>query len=145
MRLPACARPRPMWRSRPAWRRVTTPVVSMRSRRAREGRARRGPGGGGVGGDPGGVDAVAADAVVPGQAGSGGVGLGPGRVGLRGGGTVERAVGSDGVVVAAEPVELALERGEGGSGGLRGQPFLLGLVEAFDLPAGQRVVGAGVV
>ena len=50
----------------------------------------------------------------------------------------------DGVVVAAEVVELGLELGDGGRAGLVVEPFLQGLVEAFDFPAGLRVVGPGV-
>jgi hypothetical protein len=53
--------------------------------------------------------------------------------------------GTDGVVVAAEPVQLPLEFLHGGGGWLRGEPLLLGLVEALDLAAGLRVVGPGVV
>ena len=54
-------------------------------------------------------------------------------------------MGADGVVVAAEPVELGLQGGDGGGSALVGQPLLEGLVEAFDLAAGLGVVGAGVL
>jgi hypothetical protein len=49
-----------------------------------------------------------------------------------------------GVVVAGEPVELGLQRGQVEGWGLAGEPFLEGLVVALDLAAGLRVVGAGV-
>jgi hypothetical protein len=54
-------------------------------------------------------------------------------------------VGPDGVVVAGELVELALQRPDRGGGRLRCQPFLLGLVEPFHFAAGLRMVGPGVV
>jgi hypothetical protein len=40
---------------------------------------------------------------------------------------------------------LALQRPQGGRGGLGGQPLLLGLVKAFDFAAGLRVVGPGMI
>jgi hypothetical protein len=58
---------------------------------------------------------------------------------------VDGSVGSGFVVVGAESEQLAGERGGRGCWGLGGEPFLLGLVEPFDLPAGLRMVGAGVV
>ena len=54
-------------------------------------------------------------------------------------------MGSDGVVVALEPVELALQGREVCCGWLRAEPLLLGLVESFDLALGLGVVGPGVV
>jgi hypothetical protein len=48
------------------------------------------------------------------------------------------------VVVAGELVELGLQLGHGCGPGLLAQPAFEGLVEAFDLAAGLRVVGAGV-
>ena len=54
-------------------------------------------------------------------------------------------MGPDGVVVASELVQLALQRPDRGGGRLRCQPFLLGLVEPFYFAAGLRVVGPGVV
>jgi hypothetical protein len=57
---------------------------------------------------------------------------------------VQGPVRADGVVVVGEPVQLRLQAGDGVGGFLFGQPLLLGLVEAFDLAAGLRVVGAGV-
>jgi hypothetical protein len=48
-------------------------------------------------------------------------------------------------VVAAEPGELALPADGGLGRWLCGEPLLLGLLEAFDLALGLRVVGAGVV
>ena len=47
------------------------------------------------------------------------------------------------VVEVAEAVELGLQFGQAGGGGLLGEPFLQGLVEAFHLAAGLGVVGAG--
>ena len=81
----------------------------------------------------GGVDAVAADPLVR-RDGAGGGGLGSGGVGEGGGGPVEGAVRSVGVVVLGEGVQLGLQVGQGGGGGLAGQPFLQGGVEAFDAP-----------
>ena len=46
------------------------------------------------------------------------------------------------VVDVDECVELVLELGEGGRSGLVAQPFLHGLLEAFDFAAGGGVVGA---
>jgi hypothetical protein len=60
---------------------------------------------------------------------AGGDGFGSGRVGLGGGAAAQRAVRPHGVVVAAEPVQLALQPGHRGGGWLRSQPFLEGLVE----------------
>lgn len=45
----------------------------------------------------------------------------------------------------AESVQLALELFDGRGGFLGGEPIFLGLLQAFDLPAGLRVVPAGVV
>src|SRR5215217_4312684 len=90
-----------------------------------------------------GVDGVVADSVVGGDLDAGGDGLGSGEVGLHRGASTQRPVGPAGVVVVDEPVELALQRCDGGCGGLGGQPLLLGLVKAFDFAAGLRVVGAG--
>ena len=42
-------------------------------------------------------------------------------------------------------LEEGLQFGEGGGGVLAGEPFFEGLVEAFDLAAGLRVVGARVL
>jgi hypothetical protein len=54
----------------------------------------------------------------------------------------EGFVGSLGVVVAGERVELGLEFGEGGRlGVLGGEPVLEGLLEPLDLALGLRVVG----
>lgn len=63
-------------------------------------------------------------------------GLGAGEVGLDQGAPVQGAVRPDGVVVAAELIELGLESGDGGGAGLAVEPLLDGLVEPFDLPAG---------
>ena len=48
------------------------------------------------------------------------------------------------VVVSGEVVEQRLEVVDRRGGGSSGEPFLEGLLEAFDLAAGGRVVGAGV-
>ena len=66
---------------------------------------------------PAAVDGVLAGAPVGGvDDGSGGAGFGPGAVGLGGGAPVEGAVRADGVVVAAEGVELPLQVAQGGGG-----------------------------
>jgi hypothetical protein len=49
------------------------------------------------------------------------------------------------VVDLGEGVQLRLEVTDGGGGVGGGEPLLHRLVEAFDLPAGLGVVGAGVV
>ena len=49
-----------------------------------------------------------------------------------------------GVVVGGELVELGLQPADGGGGVVAGEPFFEGLVEALDLAAGLRVVGAAV-
>ena len=85
------------------------------------------------------------DPVVGGDDRAGRDGFGPGGVGLGGGAAAQRPVRPDGVVVGGEPVQLVLQPGQGGGAGLRGQPFLLGLVEPFHLAAGLRMVGPGVV
>jgi hypothetical protein len=66
-----------------------------------------------------------------------------GHIRLGRGAATEGAVRPDGVVVAGEPVQLALQPGHRCGGCLGGQPFLLGLVEPFHLAAGLRVVGPG--
>ncbi|HEY2044155.1 MAG TPA: hypothetical protein VGH11_15880 [Jatrophihabitans sp.] len=82
-----------------------------------------------------GVDLVVADAVVAiDERDAGGGRFGPGGVCLGWGASVQSSVWSDGVVVVAERVELALQFGDGGCLGLGGQPFLDGLVEASTLP-----------
>jgi hypothetical protein len=58
---------------------------------------------------------------------------------------VQGAVRADLVVVAREPGELALQAGDALGRWLRGEPLLLGPLEAFDLALGLGVVGAGVV
>ena len=77
------------------------------------------------------ADAVGADAVV---------GVDGGRGGSVGQGSVGPAV----VVFVGEGVELGLQLGDRGGGGLGLEPFFEGLVEAFDFPAGGGVVGGGV-
>src|SRR5215213_8561808 len=87
-----------------------------------------------------GVDPILPDTVVEGNDRAGRDGFGSGRVGLGGGAPTEGAVRSDGVVVAGEPVQLALQPNESGGPGLRGQPLLLSLVEPLHLAAGLRMV-----
>ena len=98
------------------------------------------------GDDAAGVDAVVADAVVAvRRAGCRWGRLSVGRRRPGWGAAAEGAVGADGVVVAAEGVELGLQLAQGGGrGGWLGEPLLEGLVEPFDLAAGLRVVGPGV-
>ena len=84
----------------------------------------------------------ASDAGVGGGEDCGGGGLGAGLVGGWGGGRAGvRRVGAVVVVAVGERVELGLELGEIRGGGLLGEPLLHGGVEAFDFPAGGRVVG----
>jgi hypothetical protein len=92
-----------------------------------------------------GIDLVVADqeVAVEEQDAAGGS-IGPGRVGLGGGVAADGPVWPDVVVVVTEGVQLPLQFGGGACAGLGGQPLLLGLVEAFDLAAGLRVVGPGV-
>jgi hypothetical protein len=77
------------------------------------------------------VDLVVADAAVGVDGGPCGGGLGSGGVGLPGGPAVQGPVRPDVVVVAAEPGELAVQAGDGLGRWLRGEPLLLGLLEAF--------------
>ena len=92
---------------------------------------------------PVGVDGVVPDAVVAlGEGLAAGSGLGSRGVGLLRGAPAQCPVRSAGVVVVAEGVELALEANDGRGGRAGRQVLLDGLVDAFDLPAGLRVVGA---
>ena len=93
------------------------------------------------------VDAVVADPVVGVGSRSAGAGFGAGGVGGGGGGAVRQGPVRAVVVVGGdEAVEQGLELGDGGRlDRLGGQPFLEGLLEAFDLAAGGRVVRAGVL
>ena len=90
-----------------------------------------------------GVDAVGAKPVVGGDDRAGGNGFRAGG-GLGGGVPAQRSVRPDGVVVAGEAVQLGLQSGDAGRRWLGGQPLLQGLVEAFRLAAGLRMVRAGV-
>jgi hypothetical protein len=90
------------------------------------------------------VDPVGPDSVVGADDGTGRYGLGSGGVGVGGGAAVQGTVRPDGVVVGAEAVQLALQLGDRGGGGLGGEPLLQGLMEALDLAASLGVVGAGV-
>jgi hypothetical protein len=93
-----------------------------------------------------GVDAVAADAEVLADADAlpGGDGAGPGVPGSCWGAAADGSVGPGGVVAGGELVELGLQAADGGGQVVAGEPFLQGLVEALDLAAGLRVVGAAV-
>src|SRR3954453_18412251 len=125
--VPAWVRPMPMWCSRPARRRVTQPVLSILSVRTRSwGSALRSGPGGGLGGGGG--------------AGAGGVGGG------RGGPLRQRAGRAVLVVGVDEEVDEGLQVGDRGRlEWLGSQPLLQGLLEAFDLAAGGRMVRAGVL
>jgi hypothetical protein len=68
-----------------------------------------------------------------------------GGVGHRRGEPLQRPVGSKLVVDALEAVELGLQVGQSGGGGLSGEPALQGLVEALDLALGLRMVGMAVL
>lgn len=70
------------------------------------------------GDDAGGVDFVVPDAVVRWDLVAAGEGFGAGVKRLDGGVAVQRSVGSDGVVVGQEVVELVLQLVEGGRWGL---------------------------
>src|SRR6266508_2182789 len=72
-----------------------------------------------------------------------GTAAGLGVVALGGDAAADALVGAVPVVAVAEGVELGLELGEGAGGVEGGEVFLEGLVEAFELPAGLGVVGAG--
>ncbi len=117
-RVPASSLPRPMWCSRLSWRRVTLPASSTVSWRTRWWGLIERPGGDGLG--PGGVD-------------------------LGGGVAFECPVRSHRCCSAlAKRSSWRLEfvrvvR----AGSLGGEPFLLGLLESFDLAAGLRMVGRG--
>jgi hypothetical protein len=89
------------------------------------------------------VDPVVPDSVVGADDRAGGDGFRSGGVGLGRRSAAEGAVRPDGVVVALEAVQLALQLGDGGGGGLGGEPLLQGLVEPFNFAAGLRVVGPG--
>lgn len=81
-------------------------------------------------------DVVVAEPVVARPVVAGGDGFGQGRVGRRWCVPSELAVGPVMVVDVAESVELGLELGQGGGGGLCGEPSFLCLVEPFDLALG---------
>jgi hypothetical protein len=88
------------------------------------------------------VEVVVVDAVVRPAVLSGWGGLDGGGIGLGRGGAMERTMGQDLVVDAGEGVQLGLQLGHGGGGGgLRGEPALQGLVEAFDLALGLGMAG----
>ena len=78
--------------------------------------------------------------------GAGWAGFGEPGVGDGGGGPAEGSVGSSVVVFIDEGVDQGLEFVVGcWLWGLGCQPFLEGLVEAFDFAAGGGVVGSGVL
>jgi hypothetical protein len=84
--------------------------------------------------DPCVVDLVVPDPEVDRGDRGGRVGFEPGVEHVDGGAPAKCAVGSVLVVVLDEPVELGLQLGERGRGGLFGQELLFGLVEPFDAP-----------
>src|SRR5438093_12248591 len=57
---------------------------------------------------------------------------------------MKRPMGTTGVVVVAEPIELRLEFADALGGRLLAEPPLLGLMEPFDLAAGLGMVRGGV-
>ena len=92
------------------------------------------------------VGLVVAQPVVAGVAdGAGWSRFGCGGVGDRGGEPLQCPVGSKLVVDALEAVELGLQLDDGGGGGLGSEPALQGLVEAFDLALGLRMVRMAVL
>src|SRR5690242_13459919 len=93
-----------------------------------------------------GVDGVAADTEVLADADAlaGGDGPGPGVPGRGGGAPADGPVWSLGVVAGGEGVKLGLQCCDGGGRVLAGQPFLQGLVQPLDFPAGLGMVGPGV-
>jgi hypothetical protein len=92
------------------------------------------------------VGSVVAQPVVAGVADGDGEGrLRCGGVGRCRGEPLQRPVGSKLVIDALEAVELGLQLLQGGGGGLSGEPALQGLVEAFDLALGLRMVGMAVL
>ena len=116
----AWVRPMPMWCSRPLWRRLSLPSVSMMSRRTR------------------------ACGSVLGEVARGG--FGPGLIGSRGGAAAEGAVRPAAVVVGGELVAEGLQFGQGlGLPRLRSEPFLQRLLEPFHFAAGGGVVRPGVL
>jgi hypothetical protein len=90
------------------------------------------------------VDVVVTDPVVRPAVLSSWGGFDGGGIGLGRGGDVERTVGPGLVVDAGEGVQLGLQLGESGGGGLRGEPALQGLVEAFDLALGLGMAGMAI-
>ena len=116
----AWVRPTPMWCSRPLWRRVSLPSVSMMSRRTR------------------------ACGWVLGEVARGG--FGPGLVGSRWGAPVEGAVRPAAVVVGEKLVAEGLQFGQGlRVAAAAREPFLQRLLEAFYFAAGGGVVRLGVL
>jgi hypothetical protein len=92
------------------------------------------------------VGSVVAQPVVAGVADGGGWSrFRCGGVGDRGGEPLQCPVGSKLVADALEAVELGLQLGDGGGRWLGCEPALQGLVEAFDLALGLRIVGMAVL
>src|SRR5438105_14179165 len=90
------------------------------------------------------VDPVAADPAMGGEPLARRRCLRPSLERLGGSAPTERPVGPAGVVVAAEPVELALQMTDRGRWALPGQPTLERLVEPLDLAAGLGMARRGV-
>ncbi|MDR6867349.1 hypothetical protein J2Y69_001950 [Microbacterium resistens] len=91
------------------------------------------------------VDVVVAEPVVAGVAVVCWDGFRCRGVGLGGCSAIESAVRAALVVVLAEGVELLLQLGVRVGAGSGGEPAFQGLVEAFDLSLGLRVVGGAVL
>jgi len=91
------------------------------------------------------VYAVLANAEVDGWNRGLGACLEAGVEGDEGGPAVEGAMGALLVVIGTEGIELELQHGHRGGGGLFGEEPLEGLVEALDLAAGLGVVGRRVL
>ena len=92
------------------------------------------------------VDAVFADAEVLADLDAlpGGDGAGSGCPSRGGSLPVDAAVRALVVVVVGEGVQLGLQLGDGGRGGLPGEPVLQALMQSLHLAAGHRMVGLGV-
>ena len=93
---------------------------------------------------PAGVDLVGPEPVVGADDWPGRHRFGSGGIRLGWGAAAQGAVRPDGVVVATEPVQLALQLRDRCGRRLSAKPLLQGLVEPFHLAAGLGMVGAGV-
>ena len=89
------------------------------------------------------VDPITTDSIVAVGVVGGWAGLDPGVEDLLGGAPTEGTVGPVLVVVGREAIQLGLQLGPGGRGGLAAEELLQRLVEAFHLAAGLGVRGPG--